>query len=150
MSSPNPSVIPINILLVDDDPGDVLLTKKALTNGKVYNSLTVAENGVEALQILRREGQYKEAPFPDLILLDLNMPKMDGRETLAELKADDDLKRIPVVVLTTSDSERDIADIYDLQASCFITKPVDLPQFTKAVQSIRDFWLCFVKYPSNE
>jgi len=138
---------PINILLVDDDPGDVMLTRKALESGKVFNSLSVAEDGVEALAFLRREGKFKNAPRPDLILLDLNMPRKDGRETLLELKSDDQFRSIPVVVLTTSDADKDIVKSYDLQASCYITKPVDLPQFTKVIQSVKEFWLCVVKYP---
>jgi len=141
---------PINILLVDDDPGDVMLTRKALANGKVFNSLSVAEDGVEALAFLRREGEFENAPRPDLILLDLNMPRKDGRETLAELKSDDRFRSIPVVVLTTSDADQDIVKSYDLQASCYITKPVDLPQFTQVIQSVKEFWLCVVKYPPIE
>ncbi|MBC8354324.1 MAG: response regulator [Planctomycetes bacterium] len=138
---------PIDILLVDDDPADVLLTKKALDDGKVYNTLNVVKDGVKAMSFLRREGEYADVPRPDLILLDLNMPCKDGRETLSEIKADEQLKSIPVVVLTTSDNDDDVAKSYDLQASCYITKPVDFAQFTRVVQSIRDFWLCVVKYP---
>ena len=137
----------INVLLVEDDPGDILLTQKALQNGKIYNSLNIARDGVEALKFLRREKPFPDAPRPDLILLDLNMPRKDGRETLSEIKADENLKNIPVVILTTSEADQDIARSYDLQASCFVTKPVDLEQFTTVVRSIRDFWLCIVKYP---
>ncbi|MCA9264019.1 MAG: response regulator [Planctomycetales bacterium] len=135
------------MLLVEDDPGDVLLTQKALRTGKVLNSLSVVRDGVEALAFLRREGAYADVPRPDLILLDLNMPRKDGRETLAEIKADDDLKSIPVVVLTTSDAGQDIVASYGLQASCFVTKPVDLEQFANVVRTLKEFWLCLVKYP---
>ena len=138
---------PINILLVEDDEGDVLLTKKAFSSGKMNPSLSVAKDGIEALSFLRHEGEYADAPRPDLILLDLNMPKMDGRETLAEIKQDRALRSIPVVVLTTSDSEQDILQCYDLQASCYITKPGDLEQFTAVVQAILDFWFSIVKLP---
>ena len=137
----------IDILLVEDDEGDVLLTKKALANGKIYNSLNVAKDGVEALAFLRQEGEYNNAPRPDLILLDLNMPRMDGRETLAQIKQDENLRSIPVVVLTTSDSDQDVLQSYDLQASCYITKPVDLKQFTSVVRAIKDFWFSVVKLP---
>jgi CheY-like chemotaxis protein len=139
----------IDILLVDDDPGDVLLTRKALSNGKIYNKLHVAEDGIEALSFLRREGKFADAPRPELILLDLNMPRKDGRETLAEIKADENLRGIPVVILTTSDADQDVAKSYNLQASCYITKPVDLEQFTKVVQSIKNFWLCVVTFPER-
>ncbi|MFK7769451.1 MAG: response regulator [Mariniblastus sp.] len=137
----------IDILLVDDDEGDVLLTQRALQKGKVFNSLSVATDGVEAMQFLRREGEFKDAPRPDLILLDLNMPRKDGRETLAEIKLDENLKSIPVVVLTTSDAHQDVVKSYDLQASCYITKPVDLAKFTSVVQQLQEFWLCIVKFP---
>lgn len=141
------SMEPINILLVEDDPGDVLLTKKALANGKIFNSMAVATDGVEALALLRQEGDFADAPRPDLILLDLNMPRMDGRETLAAIKQDEKLRSIPIVILTTSDSDHDVLKSYDLQASCFITKPVDLEQFTQVVRSVKDFWLYVVKLP---
>ncbi len=137
----------IDILLVEDDEGDVLLTKKALANGMIFNSLNVAKDGVEALAFLRQEGEYDNAPRPDLILLDLNMPRMDGRETLAQIKQDENLRSIPVVVLTTSDSDQDVLKSYDLQASCYITKPVDLEQFTSVVRAIKDFWFSVVKLP---
>ncbi len=137
----------IDILLVEDDEGDVLLTKKALSNGKIFNSISVAKDGVEALAFLRNEGEYAEAPRPDLILLDLNMPRMDGRETLAKIKQDERLRSIPVVILTTSDSDRDVLQSYDLQASCYITKPVDLDQFINVVRAIKDFWFTVVKLP---
>jgi two-component system, chemotaxis family, response regulator Rcp1 len=141
--------VPIDILLVEDDPSDVLLTKKALTKAKFFNSLNVAVDGIDALSFLKREGNYADAPRPDLILLDLNMPRMDGREFLAAIKADDDLKRIPVVVLTTSDADQDVIKTYDLQASCYITKPVGLDAFKQVVGTIQDFWLAVVKYPGR-
>ena len=141
---------PINILLVEDNPGDVRLTIEALKDGKVRNRLSVVKDGVEAIEFLRREGQYADAPRPDLILLDLNLPRKDGREVLAEIKADDSLRRIPVVVLTTSSSEQDILRTYDLHANCYITKPVDLEQFIGVVRGIEDFWLTVVKLPSEE
>lgn len=137
----------IDILLIEDDEGDVLLTQKALSNGKLYNSLSVAKDGVEAMAFLQREGEHTDAKRPDLILLDLNMPRMDGRETLAQIKQDENLRSIPVVILTTSDSDRDILKSYDLQASCYITKPVDLEQFVYVVQAIKDFWFTVVKLP---
>lgn len=137
----------IDILLVEDDEGDVLLTKKALKNGKICNSLTVAKDGVEAMSILRKQEQFADAIRPDLILLDLNMPRMDGRELLAEIKSDEQLRSIPVVVLTTSDSDQDVLKSYDLQASCYITKPDDLDQFTSVVRAIKDFWFSIVKLP---
>jgi CheY-like chemotaxis protein len=120
---------------------------EALKEGKVSNRLSVAYDGVEALAFLRREGKYAEAPRPDLILLDLNLPRKDGREVLAEIKKDESLRRIPVVVLTTSKAEEDVLRSYDLHASCYITKPVDLDQFINVVKSIDDFWLSVVKLP---
>jgi two-component system, chemotaxis family, response regulator Rcp1 len=140
----------IQVLLVEDNPGDVRLTKEALKEGKLLNQLTVVGDGVEALSFLRRQGIYADAPQPELILLDLNLPKKDGREVLAEIKADPNLRRIPVVVLTTSSSEEDILKIYDLHANCYITKPVDLEQFMGVVKSIEDFWVSVVKLPSSE
>lgn len=139
--------VPIEILLVEDSPGDVRLTVEALRDGKVLNNLSVARDGVEALAFLRREGPHAAAPRPDLILLDLNMPKKDGREVLAEIKNDDSLRRIPVVILTTSQAEQDIVKSYDLHANCYITKPVDFDQFISVVQSVEDFWLTMVKLP---
>ncbi len=139
---------PIRILLVEDNPGDVRLTREAFKEGKVLNQLHVVKDGVEAMSFLRREGEYADAPRPDLILLDLNLPKKDGREVLAEIKAQDDLKRIPVVVLTTSRDEEDVLKTYDLHANCFITKPVDLQQFIDVVRSVEEFWLTVVKLPS--
>jgi CheY-like chemotaxis protein len=139
---------PIEILLVEDNPGDVLLTKEALKEGKVRNNLSVVGDGVEALKYLRKEGQYAEAEPPDIILLDLNMPRMDGRELLSLIKSDDMLQRIPVVVLTTSSAEEDILQTYDLHANCYISKPVDLTQFIKVVKQIEGFWFTIVKLPS--
>lgn len=142
-------VKPVEILLVEDNPGDVRLTKEALKEAKVINRLTVLKDGAEALAFLRREGQYATAPRPHLILLDLNLPKKDGREVLAEIKNDEKLKRIPVVVLTTSQNEQDVLKTYDLHANCYVTKPVDLEQFITVVKSIEDFWLGIVVLPEN-
>ena len=139
----------VDILLVDDDEGDVLLTKKALKKGKIFNSVNVARDGVEAMAYLRQEGEFKDASRPDLILLDLNMPRKDGKETLTEIKNDPSLRSIPIVVLTTSDADNDVMQSYDLQASSFVTKPVDLKQFTNVVQSLQEFWLCVVKFPNS-
>ena len=138
---------PIEILLVEDNPGDVRLTREALKDGKVTNNLSVVRDGEQAMAFLRREGDYAEAPRPDLILLDLNLPRKDGREVLSEIKADQDLRRIPVVILTTSNHEHDILEAYDLNANCYITKPVDLDQFIGVVRSISSFWLTIVKLP---
>jgi chemotaxis family two-component system response regulator Rcp1 len=140
---------PIEILLVEDNPGDVRLTIEALRDSKVRNNLQVARDGVEAMAYLRRESQYGDAVRPDLILLDLNLPRKDGRQVLAEIKADPSLKTIPVVVLTTSSAERDVLQSYQLQANCYITKPVDLEQFITVVQSIQDFWLTIVTLPNT-
>ena len=139
---------PVEILLVEDNPGDVRLTAEALQEGKVWNRLSVAPDGVEALAFLRREGTHVAAPRPDVILLDLNLPKKDGRQVLAEIKSDTDLRRIPVVILTTSKAEEDIVKTYDLHANCYITKPVDLVQFLSVVHAVEDFWLCVVKLPA--
>ncbi|WIG94838.1 response regulator [Myxococcus sp. SDU36] len=138
---------PIEILLVEDNPGDVRLTIEAFKEGKVSNRLSVARDGVEALAFLRRQGAYANAARPDLILLDLNLPRKDGREVLAEIKVDPALRRIPVVVLTTSKAEEDILRTYDLHANCYIAKPVDLEQFIFVVRSIDDFWLSVVRLP---
>lgn len=142
-------VEPINILLVEDNPGDVRLTVEALKEGKVHNQLSVARDGVEALAFLRREGEFADAPQPDVILLDLNLPKKDGREVLAEIKADERFRRIPVVVLTTSKAEEDILRSYALHANCYVTKPVDLEQFITVVRSIEDFWFSIVRLPAR-
>ena len=138
---------PIEILLVEDNPGDVRLTQEALKEDKVHNNLHVVGDGMEALAWLRREGKYADSPRPDIILLDLNLPKKDGREVLSDIKTDVELRRIPVVVLTTSRAEEDVLKAYDFNANCYITKPVDLEQFIKVVQSIKDFWLTIVKLP---
>jgi CheY-like chemotaxis protein len=138
---------PIEILLVEDNPGDVRLTIEALRDAKVHNRVSVAKDGVEAMAFLRREGQYGDARRPDLILLDLNLPRKDGREVLAEIKVDTGLKHIPVVILTTSRAEQDILKSYDLHANCYVTKPVDLDQFITVVRSIENFWLTVVALP---
>jgi two-component system, chemotaxis family, response regulator Rcp1 len=138
---------PIEILLVEDSPSDVRLTQEALRRAKVNNRLTVARDGIEALASLRQEGEHSNAPRPDLILLDLNLPKKNGRDVLAEIKGDENLKRIPVVILTTSHAEQDILRSYDLHANCYITKPVDLHQFIGVIQSIEGFWLTVVRLP---
>jgi CheY-like chemotaxis protein len=141
---------PVEVLLVEDNPGDVRLTKEALKESKLNNIMHVVEDGVEAMAFLRREGKYQDATLPDLILLDLNLPRMDGREVLGQVKADSRLKRIPVVILTTSNAEEDILRAYDLHANCYVKKPVDLDQFVKVVHSIEDFWLTVVKLSPNE
>ena len=140
---------PIEILLIEDNPGDVRLTKEVLMEGKVRNHLQVVGDGVEAMAFLRRENNYAEAPRPDLILLDLNLPKKDGREVLQEIKADHQLRRIPVVVLTTSAADEDILRSYELRANCYITKPVDLNQFIRVVRTIETFWLTIVSLPKR-
>jgi chemotaxis family two-component system response regulator Rcp1 len=137
----------IDILLVEDNPGDVRLAIEAFKEGKVSNRLNVAKDGIEALAFLKQEGRYSNAPRPDLILLDLNLPKKDGREVLAEIKADRNLKRIPVVILTTSNAEEDILKAYNLNGNCYITKPVDLDQFFTVVKYIENFWLTVVTLP---
>mgnify|MGYP000341222241 CR=1 FL=1 len=140
---------PVEILLAEDNPGDVRLTEKALERGKLANNLHVTTNGVEALQFLRQEAEYDDAPRPDLILLDLNMPRKDGQEVLEELQADDDLRRIPVVVLTSSESESDIAKSYELSANAYLTKPVDFDGFVEIVNRLDDFWFQVVKLPED-
>jgi two-component system, chemotaxis family, response regulator Rcp1 len=140
---------PIEILLVEDNPGDVRLTKEALKEGKVYSNLHTVKDGVEAMEFLRREGKYKGVPRPDIILLDLNLPKKDGREVLQEIKTDEQLRRIPVVVLTTSKAEEDVLRTYDLHANCYVTKPVDLEKFMVVVKTIDSFWLTVVTLPPN-
>ncbi|MBN1273303.1 MAG: response regulator [Candidatus Aminicenantes bacterium] len=143
------SLRPIEILLVEDNPGDVRLMMEALKDCKVQNHIHVVEDGAEALDFIFRKKAYKDAPRPDLILLDLNLPKKDGREVLAEIKKNDSLKRIPVVILTASNAEKDILKAYDLNANCYITKPVDLDQFINVVKSIENFWLCVVMLPKD-
>jgi CheY-like chemotaxis protein len=137
----------IDILLVEDNPGDVRLAREALKESKVLNNIFVVEDGVEAMDFLHRNGKYRGMPRPDLILLDLNLPRKSGREVLAEVKTDDSLKRIPVVVLTVSRDEEDILKAYNLHANCFVTKPIDFEQFVKITKSIEDFWLTIVKLP---
>jgi CheY-like chemotaxis protein len=138
----------VEILLVEDNPGDVRLTREALTEGKFHNNLNVVQDGVEALLFLRKEGVFANAPTPDIILLDLNLPRKSGHEVLKEIKSDDELRRIPIVVLTTSADENDILASYELHANCYITKPVDLHQFITIVQNIENFWFSIVKLPS--
>jgi len=139
---------PVTILLVEDNEGDVRLTREALHEGKVANNLLVAMDGVEALAILRKEAGHEDKPRPDLILLDLNLPRKDGRAVLAEIKSDDSLRRIPVVVLTTSKAEEDIVKTYDLHANCYITKPVDFDKFVSVIRTSDEFWLTVVRLPS--
>ena len=139
---------PVEILLVEDNPGDARLTREALKEGKIRNSLHHAIDGVEAMAFLRREDKYQDAPVPDIVLLDLNLPRKDGREVLSEMKQDPRLRSIPVVVLTTSEAEQDIVRTYELHANCYITKPVDLEKFIEIIRAIEDFWLAVVRLPS--
>jgi CheY-like chemotaxis protein len=141
---------PIEILLVEDNPGDVRLTEEALKEGKVIHHLTVAWDGEEAMAILRREGKHAKAPRPDILFLDLNLPKKDGREVLEEIKKDPKLKIIPVVILTTSQDEQDVLKSYKLHANCYVTKPVDLIQFMNVVSTIEDFWFSIVVLPNKK
>jgi CheY-like chemotaxis protein len=138
---------PVEILLVEDNPGDVGLTRETLKDSKLLNHISVVDDGVKAMAFLRLEGKYAKATRPDLILLDLNLPRKDGRQVLAEIKTNEQLRRIPVVVLTTSSAEQDILQTYNLHANCFITKPVDLDQFTAVVKAIEEFWFTIVKLP---
>ena len=140
----------VEILLVEDNPGDVRLTQEALKETKLQNNLSVVLDGESALAFLRRDGEYAGAPRPDLILLDLNLPKKGGREVLAEIKADPALRRIPVAVLTMSGSEEDIVKSYDLHANCYIRKPLDIGQFMTVVQCVEDFWFSIVKLPPDK
>lgn len=140
---------PVEFLLAEDNPGDVRLTKEALRESKISNNLNVVPDGVEAMAFLHREGKYADAPRPDVILLDLNLPKKDGREVLAEVKADLNLRLIPVVIITSSEAEQDVLRTYELHANCYVTKPVDLEQFIKVIQSIETFWLTIVTLPSS-
>lgn len=139
---------PIEVLLVEDDPGDVVLTKEAFADNKVGNNLHVVSDGEEALRFLRQEGEFAESPRPDLILLDLNLPRKDGREVLEEVKEDPELRRIPVVILTTSEAEEDILRSYHLHANAYVAKPVDFDQFIKVVRHIDDFFVTVVKLPA--
>ena len=150
MKTSRPEGRPIEILLVEDSPSDAELTVEALRDAKVANHLSIVEDGVQAMEFLRREGQFSQAPRPDLILLDLNLPRKDGREVLTELKADPQLKMIPVVVLTTSSADQDVVQAYSLCANCYITKPVDFMQFLAVVRSIEHFWLTVVTLPREE
>ena len=143
------TTIPVDILMVEDNPGDVRLTQEALKEGKMTNVLHVVPDGEEAMAFLRREGKYADAARPGLILLDLNLPKMNGREVLAEIKSDQGLRRIPVVVLTTSDLDGDIMQSYDLAANAYVCKPVDFDQFVQVVQKIEQFWLQIVQLPAT-
>ena len=141
---------PIEILLVEDNPGDVRLTQEALAEANLTNTVTVAGDGVEAMAILRREGEHADATRPDLILLDVNLPKMDGRQVLAEIRGDADLKSIPVVILTSSQAEEDILRAYELNANCYVRKPAGLDEFLKVVRSIKEFWLSVVTLPEDQ
>lgn len=148
MSEPA-SVAPIQVLLVEDDPGDVLMTREAFQDYKIANELTVVSNGEDAVAFLRKEGSFTGAPTPDLVLLDLNLPRRDGREVLREIKGDPALRRIPVVVLTTSDAEEDVLSSYDLHANAYVRKPVDFEQFVAAVRAIDDFFVSVVRLPGR-
>jgi CheY-like chemotaxis protein len=138
---------PVEILLAEDNPGDAKLTRKALEQGKVINNLNVVTDGVEAMGYLRQEGEYADRPRPDLVLLDLNMPRKDGREVLQDIKSDPDLRRIPIVVMTSSEAEEDIVQSYDLHANAYVTKPIDFDGFIEVVGSLEEFWLSVVKMP---
>jgi len=142
-------VTPIHILMIEDNAGDVLLTKEAFRNGKVANTLSVVRDGVEAMDFLRRKGEFASAPRPDLILLDLNLPRRDGRQVLADIKSDPQLRLIPVVVLTSSKAEQDVLKVYELHANCYIVKPVDFNNLMEVVKSIENFWLTVVKLPPS-
>jgi two-component system, chemotaxis family, response regulator Rcp1 len=150
MNSMRSDARPIEILLVEDNPGDVRLTQEALREGRIRNRLSVVEDGEEAMRYLRREGEFAQAARPDVVILDLNLPRMNGREVLREMKGDPRLKSIPVVVLSSSEAEQDVVAAYDLHANCYVTKPVDLDQFVRAIQSIEHFWFTIVKLPPEE
>jgi two-component system response regulator len=137
----------IDILVVEDNPGDARLIKEVLNDNKIYSSLYIVNDGVEAMEFLHNHGKYSSVPKPDIIILDLNLPKRDGREVLAEIKSDDELKHIPIVIMTISQAEEDILKTYKLHANCYITKPIDLNEFIKVVKSIEDFWFSVVKLP---
>jgi two-component system, chemotaxis family, response regulator Rcp1 len=143
------NVVPIDILLVEDSPSDVLLTREALRDARIANDLSVARDGEEAMEYLRQEGDHADKPRPDIVILDLNLPRKDGREVLREIKGDDSLRRIPVVVLTTSSSDRDIGECYDSHANCFLTKPIDFEEFIDVVRSMEHFWISVVRLPPN-
>ena len=144
-----PSAKVIDVLLVEDDPGDVLMTREAFADNRVANRLAVVSDGVSAMEYLRKEGEYADAPTPDLVLLDLNLPRMDGREVLQALKEDDELRRIPVVILTTSESEEDVLRSYALHANAYVTKPVDFDRFIDVVRQIDDFFVSVVRLPGR-
>ena len=144
------TIRPINILLVEDNPGDIRLTKEVLKEGKIRNELNVVVDGEEAISYLKKLDKFKDADTPDIILLDLNLPKKDGREVLAEIKENEKLKTIPVIVLTTSSSEKDVLKMYEQHANCYIMKPVDFGQFINVVKSIENFWLTIVKLPPKK
>jgi two-component system response regulator len=143
------NINPVEILLIEDNPGDVRLTIEALKESKIINNLNIVYDGIEAMEYLTKQGKFKDKPRPELILLDLNLPKKDGREVLAEIKANDKLKRIPVVILTTSEADEDILRTYQLHANCYITKPVNMDQFIKVVKSVGDFWFSIVRLPPD-
>ena len=145
-----PAFNSIDILVVEDNPGDARLIKEVLNENKIFNSLYIVRDGVEAMDFLYARGKFKESPKPDLIILDLNLPRKDGREVLAEIKSDNELKRIPVVIMTISQAEEDIFKSYSLHANCFVTKPIDLNQFIKVIKSIENFWFSVVKLPSKD
>ena len=147
--SDTPAAKPIEVLLVEDDPGDVLMTREAFQDYKIANNLTVVSNGEDALHYLRKEGEFSGVPAPELVLLDLNIPRRDGREVLREINGDPELRRIPVVVLTTSDAEEDVLSSYDLHANAYVRKPVDFDQFVKAVRAIDDFFISVVRLPGR-
>ena len=149
MMAPGMRLQPVEILLVEDNPVDVMMIREVFTGARVLNNLHVAEDGEEAMDFLCKRGGFSTAPSPEIILLDLNLPRKDGREVLAEIKGDPSLRHIPVVVLTTSESEEDIWNSYDLQANCFVTKPMDLEQFTRALEQIGDFWFTLVRLPKT-
>jgi len=145
--NPNNAVTPVELLLVEGSPGDARLAREGLSECRIHNNLHVAEDGVKAMAFLRREGEYAKAPRPDLILLDLNLPRKDGRQVLREIKEDERLKVIPIVILTTSKAEEDIIKSYSLHANCYVTKPLGLQQFLDVVRSIEDFWFTIVRLP---
>ena len=142
-----PTVKPIEVLLVEDDPGDVVMTREALAESKVMNALSVVSDGEDAMRFLRRQPPYEDAPRPGLVLLDLNLPRLDGREVLGQIKSDPDLRRIPVVVLTTSQAEEDVLRSYDLHANAFVTKPVDFDRFLEVVRQVDNFYISVVSLP---
>jgi len=147
---PNNTYKPVNILIVEDNAGDARLIEEVLKEGKLLNSLNFVKDGIEAMEFLHNSGEYTKVPRPDLIILDLNLPKKDGREVLSEIKTDIELKKIPVVVMTSSQSEEDVLKSYNLHANCYITKPIDFDQFVTIVKSIEDFWFSIVKLPPNQ